>query len=129
MEDLAKALANETRLAILRELRRQAEPKHGELLQHLGMRRADAPTLTKHIGILEEAGLVLRREDRYALVEPQATAELLVRMAVVNVAARRRLAEAAQEQIDDAIALEAELKLEASRPPQGGETGAQVTDR
>jgi DNA-binding transcriptional ArsR family regulator len=59
MSDTFRALADPTRREILRILRR-GEITAGEIVAHF---RISAPSISRHLGILESAGLVAERRE------------------------------------------------------------------
>lgn len=57
---VSKALSDETRLRLLREITRKGEISCGELARRIPVAQA---TVSHHLKILEEAGLVATRRD------------------------------------------------------------------
>jgi DNA-binding transcriptional ArsR family regulator len=112
MDTLLHALAHETRLQIVRELRHSPGLKHAELLPRIGLAKRKAGQLTKLIAPLEAAGLVRRADGQYYVVDHVATGRLLSAAADVNVSAQRILAERAQLAVRDAERLAEELQAE-----------------
>jgi DNA-binding MarR family transcriptional regulator len=112
MEHLFGALANSLRIAILRELLRAPGKKHHEILSALKMPRGKGGTLTKAIDTLEEAGLVARDSSGFGVVDPERLSLLLITAADLEIAARRRLAERAQDAIPAAEKMAIELRRE-----------------
>lgn len=112
MDTLLQALAHETRLQIVRELRRSPGLKHAELLERVGLAKTRAGQLTKLIAPLEAAGLLRREDGQYYVVDPIATGRLLSAAADANVSAQRILAERAQSGVREAQRLAEELQAE-----------------
>jgi predicted transcriptional regulator len=114
MESVLHALAHEMRSQIVRELRLSPGLTHTELLARLGLPKGKAPQLSNRIGELETAGLVVRADGSYSVVDVEATGRLLIAAADVNVAAQRVLAKRAQSRVPDAERLAEELKAESN---------------
>jgi len=73
---LFEALAHPTRLAIVERLLRDGETPAGNLAEPFGIA---LPTLSRHLKVLSDAGLVERRAEqqfRYYRVRPQAMRRL-----------------------------------------------------
>ncbi len=112
MDTLLHALAHETRLQIVRELRRSPGLKHAELLTRLGLTKRKAGQLTKLIAPLEAAGLLTRTDGQYFVVDPDAMGDLLSAAANANVSAQQVLAERVRLGVRDAEQLAQELRAE-----------------
>lgn len=113
MDALFKALGNEARRQVVRELRRSPGLKHGELLNALDMSGAKRGQLTKLLEELEQAGLVERESGTYRVVASAAMGQLLSTAAEINVAAQRCLATRAELRIREAEREAEELRREA----------------
>jgi DNA-binding transcriptional ArsR family regulator len=113
MESVLQALAHDMRSRIVRELRQSPGLTHTELLAQLRLPKGKAPQLSNRIGELEAAGLVVRADGSYSVVDVEATGRLLVAAADVNLAAQRVLAARAQAAVPDAERLAEELRAES----------------
>jgi hypothetical protein len=113
MESVLQALAHEIRSRIVRELRQSPGLKQTELLTRLGLPKGKAPQLSHRIGELEAAGLVVRADGSYFVVDSDAMGRLLTAAGDVNVAAQRVLAERARSGVADAEHLAEELRAES----------------
>ncbi len=76
-DDLFKALADPTRRALLERLLREGELNVGALTEQAGVSQ---PAVSKHLGVLKQAGLVLERPQGRVVhyrAEPQGLAPLM----------------------------------------------------
>ncbi len=111
MDSVLEALAHEDRRRIVRELRRAPGQKHADLLKPLGLTKSKGQ-LTKLIAPLESAGVVMRTDSRYYVVNSDAMGRLLSAAADVNVSAQRILAERARLAVESAERVADELRSE-----------------
>jgi len=76
-DDLFRALADPTRRALLERLLREGELNVRALTEHAGVSQ---PAVSKHLGVLRQAGLVLERPEGRVVhyrAEPQGLAPLM----------------------------------------------------
>src|SRR5436309_3192967 len=112
MDALFRALGNESRRAVVRELHRESGLKHGELIGRVGLDKSQAGQLTKLLDPLEEAGIVRRADGRYYLVDRANVGRLLITAADLHVSAQKSIAERAQAQVSDAERLAEDIRSE-----------------